>query len=172
MPPVYADLQELVAQVPTLLQFPFVALVGMIPYVEGEGASAFGIIAGLHPVLAGTAAAVGNFVSVLLVVLLGSRIRGALVARRARAAADDPAPRPAAEKSKGRRRLERWMTRFGVPGASLLAPLALPTQLTAATFIASGVSRSRVLVWQGIAIALWTTAVTLAATGALRFLTS
>lgn len=170
MPSVYADLQAFVEQVPALLQFPLVGLVGMIPYVEGEGASAFGIIAGLHPVLAGTAAAVGNFLSVVLVVLLGSRIRGAVVARRARAAADDRTQQPIEEKSKGRRRLERWMTRFGVPGASLLAPLALPTQLTAATFIASGVSRSRVLVWQGVAIVLWTTAVTLAATGALRFL--
>lgn len=172
MPPIYADLQEFVEQVPTLLQFPLVALVAMVPYVEGEGASAFGIIAGLHPVLAGTAAAVGNFVSVVLVVLLGSRIRGAVVARRARATEGNPTPRPVREQSKGRRRLERWVTRFGVPGASLLAPLALPTQLTAVTFIASGVSRRRVLLWQGIAIVLWTTAVTLAATGALRFLTT
>ncbi|MGI5149451.1 hypothetical protein ACQEVC_24395 [Plantactinospora sp. CA-294935] len=57
--------------------------------------------------------------------------------------------------------------RFGVPGASLLGPLALPTQLTAATLIASGVSKSWVILWQVIAIVLWTTLLTLAATGFL-----
>lgn len=157
--------------VPSLLQFPVVALVGMVPYVEGEGASALGIFAGLNPILAGMAAAMGNFISVVLVVLLGSRIRRTLVTHRGRASADGSSERLRTNKSKGRMRLEGWITRFGVPGASLLAPLALPTQLTAATFIAYGVGRSRVLVWQAIAIAVWTTGVTLAATGALSYLT-
>jgi hypothetical protein len=60
--------------------------------------------------------------------------------------------------------------RFGVPGASLIGPLALPTQLTAAMLVASGVQRNWVILWQIIAILLWTTAVTLAATGIISLI--
>lgn len=168
---VYEGLQDLVAQVPDVLQPLVVAAAGTIPYVEGEGSAALGVIAGLHPVVAGLAGFTGNVVSVLVVVLLGARAREKVLARRsAPAEAADPAAEPK-PRSKGRRRLERWLVRFGVPGASLLAPLALPTQLTAATFVASGASRQWVMLWQVVAIAVWTAAVTLAATGMLSVLT-
>ncbi|WP_129785253.1 small multidrug efflux protein [Promicromonospora panici] len=72
---------------------------------------------------------------------------------------------PSGRRAKGRKRLRRWLVRFGVPGASLLGPLALPTHLTAATLVASGVSKSWVILWQVIAIVLWTALVTAAATG-------
>jgi hypothetical protein len=72
--------------------------------------------------------------------------------------------------SKGRTRLRRWIVKFGVPGASLIGPLALPTQLTAATLAAMGVNKGWVILWQVIAIVLWTGAVTLVATGVLSFL--
>ncbi|WP_159802490.1 small multidrug efflux protein [Arthrobacter zhaoguopingii] len=177
-------LQDFVNQVPEVLQPLGVGLVGMIPYVEGEGSAALGIIAGVNPIVAGIAGAVGNFLSVLVVVLLSSRARQMVVARRAGASGPDgnglggtvqtleapgSAPR-SARQAKGQTRLRGWLTRFGVPGASLLAPLALPTQLTAAFFIASGVGRQRVLVWQAIAIILWTAAVAAAATGVLGLL--
>jgi hypothetical protein len=68
---------------------------------------------------------------------------------------------------KGQQRLKRWLVKFGVPGASLLAPLAQPTMFTAATLVGTGVSKSWVMLWQVIAIVLWTTGVTIVATGAL-----
>lgn len=67
-------------------------------------------------------------------------------------------------------KLRRWLVRFGVPGASLLAPLALPTMLTAAFFVAAGVAKERVLFWQFVAIVLWTGASALAASGVLALL--
>jgi hypothetical protein len=57
--------------------------------------------------------------------------------------------------------------RYGVPGVSLLGPLLLPTQFTATMLAAAGVTRARILFWQGLAIALWTTAVTLVITGVI-----
>ena len=74
-------------------------------------------------------------------------------------------------KSRGRRRLQRWLVGFGVPGASLIAPLALPTMLTAGTFVASGVREEWVILWQVIAIIIWTGAVTAVATGVLSVVT-
>lgn len=187
----YARFQEIVAEVPEILQPLVIAAAGMVPYIEGEGAAAFGVVAGVHPVVAGLAAAAGNIICVVLVVLLGARIREAVLGSRARRVVDAPVPvgatgsatpdapagpaepaEPAEPTSKGRQRLERWLVRFGVPGASLLAPLALPTMLTAATFVASGVSKRWVVLWQVVAIVVWTGAVTVVTTGVLGVVAS
>ncbi len=186
----YEGLQQFVQQLPDFLHPLIVALLGTIPYVEGEGSAGLGVLVGINPVVAGIAGATGNILSVLAVVFLGARIRRAVVARRAarRAAperllvpagnvADQPGEHADADRTenrkrstKGRKRLQAWLVRFGVPGASILAPLALPTQLTAAFFVASGVSRGWVVLWQVVAIVLWTGLVTVAATGLLSLL--
>lgn len=215
----FAWFQELVGQVPEAVQPLVVALAAAVPFVEGELGAVLGIIGGLHPVVAALAAFTGNLLCVVLVVLLGSRIREALVRRRAarglqtagasrsgstvsgtvpvasevattvpanaggstrfagsaRAGASTPVPVAAASvdtteavpENKGKAKLRRWLVKFGVPGASLLAPLALPTMFTAATFVASGVPKGWVILWQAVAIAAWTTLTTLIATGIL-----
>jgi hypothetical protein len=211
--------QGLVAQVPELVQPLILAAAGAIPFIEGEGGAMIGVIGGVHPLVAAVSAVVGNFLAVVLVVLLSARVRAAAVtgkARRAEASAD-PVPAtgvsapgnsaagpdaadgsspglagtltatpetttletttpetalPAAKpESKGRQKLRRWLDRFGVPGASLLAPLALPTHFTAATLIAAGVSTGRVIFWQAVAIVFWAALVTAAALGLLTTVT-
>lgn len=176
-------LQNLMSEVPALVQPLIVALAGAIPFVEGELASVLGVWAGLNPFVAFLAAVIGNFLSVFVVVYFGSRIRSAIVARRARSrvavladgstaagapgtasAADDTESKP---ESKGRQRFRRFLVRFGVPGASLLGPLALPTQFTSAMLVASGVAKGWVLLWQAIAIVLWAGLTTAVATGVL-----
>lgn len=156
--------QELVAVVPILVQPLIVAVAGAIPFVEGELSSVIGVLGGLNPVVAAVAGMAGNFLSVLGVVLVTARVRSAVATRVGRRHELDQAPKP---QSKGRQRFARFLDRFGVPGASLLGPLALPTHFTSATLVASGVSVPRVLLWQGAAIVLWTTITTLSATGAL-----
>lgn len=167
--------QDLMAQVPEVVQPLVVLLAGMVPFIEGESAAPLGVVGGIHPVVAGIAAAAGNFLAVLVVVAVTSRAREAVVTRRAVPAggvatldhADTVAPgspvepgSPDEPESKGKRRLKGWLVRFGVPGASLLGPLAVPTHVTAATLIGSGVARSWVLLWQAVAIVLWTTLTT------------
>ncbi|MDQ0643588.1 small multidrug efflux protein [Microbacterium murale] len=164
--------QNLVAQVPELVQPLIVALAGAVPFIEGEGAATIGIIGGIHPVIAAVAAIAGNFLCVLVLVLLSSGARNAVVTRnqerKARLAAadgtaggvtvveaevDGESSRSAARKAKFRNALDR----YGVPGVSLLGPLLLPTQFTATMLAATGVSKARVLFWQAIAIIGWTT---------------
>ncbi|WP_228498064.1 small multidrug efflux protein [Frigoribacterium sp. VKM Ac-1396] len=217
----FAWLQELMGQVPELAQPLILVLAGAIPFFEGEGAAALGVLSGVNPVVAALAAIVGNVLCVAAVVWLGSWVRSGVVERRRRrgvggapaggsgAVAGEPgageavdgragaasggagggagagagvsaAGMPAATRvvsrdgvpeskpeKKGQQRLKRWLVKFGVPGASLLAPLALPTMFTAATLVGTGVSKSWVMLWQVIAIVLWTTAVTVVATGVL-----
>lgn len=160
--------QNLVAQVPELVQPLIVALAGAVPFIEGEGAAAIGIIGGIHPVIAAIAGIVGNFVCVAVLVLASSGARQAIVTRsRARRAAlagggtvqvadDAGGTQPSARREKFNRALER----YGVPGVSLLGPLLLPTQFTATMLAATGVSKARILFWQGLAIVGWTTVLT------------
>ena len=211
----FAWLQELMGQVPELAQPLILVLAGAIPFFEGEGSAALGVLSGVNPVVAALAAIVGNVLCVAAVVWLGSWVRSGVVdRRRRREAGGAPAGGPGAvagapgagevsdggagsevssssgaggaevsgatrvvsrdevpetkPEKKGTQRLKRWLVKFGVPGASLLAPLALPTMFTAATLVSTGVSKSWVMLWQVIAIVLWTTAVTVVATGVLR----
>lgn len=198
-----AFFQDMASHVPDLLQPFIIAAAGAIPFIEGEVSSVIGVWAGMNPVVAGVAGAIGNFICVSVIVLLGARARRAVVARRAqkretaRVAVDsngteiaenggglgDLDPHLGEEmtaetgtaaggkpESKGRIKFKRFLTRFGVPGASLLGPLAIPTQITSSILVGAGVKTSWILLWQGIAIAVWTTLTTLIATGALTLI--
>lgn len=151
--------QDLVGQVPDLLQPVIVALAGAVPFIEGEGGAAIGIIGGINPVVAALAAAIGNFVCVAVIVLLGARVRTAVTSRGGAAEPAEPSPR--------REKFQRAFHRYGTPGVSLLGPLLLPTQFTAAALTATGVPPRIVLFWQGLAIVLWTTLITLIITGVI-----
>lgn len=183
------NFQDLVAQVPEIIQPLVVVLAGAIPFIEGELAATIGIVGGLNPIVAAVAAAAGNFLGVLLVVLFTSQARTAVVDRNrvpvgAMAGAagapgslgDDVVPTtsaatapPTKPESKGSQRVKTWLIRFGVPGASILGPLAIPTQFTSAILVASGVRRGWVLLWQAVAIVLWTTVSTVSVWAALTF---
>lgn len=151
--------QGLVADVPDLVQPLIVALAGAVPFIEGEGAAAIGIIGGIHPVVAALAGALGNLLCVSVVVLATSRVRTAVTTRRG-ASSTTPSAR--------REKFEKAYHRYGTPGVSLLGPLLLPTQFTAAALTSTGVPPLRVIAWQAAAIVLWTTAIPLIITGVVR----
>ena len=149
--------QDLVSQVPDILQPAIVALAGAVPFIEGEGAAAIGIVGGIHPIVAALSGAIGNFVCVAVVVLVAARVRTAVTTR------------GGSEKPKTARneKFQKAYHRYGTPGVSLLGPLLLPTQFTAAALTATGVPPRTVLIWQAAAIVLWTTIITLFITGVL-----
>ena len=69
------NFQNLVAYVPEFIQPFIVMLASAIPFIDGEGGAIIGVVGGINPIIAAVAAAGGNFLSVLIVVLLGSRAR-------------------------------------------------------------------------------------------------
>ncbi|MDF2667203.1 MAG: hypothetical protein K0R81_3053 [Microbacterium sp.] len=87
--------QNLVAEVPDLVQPLVVALAGAVPFIEGEGAAAIGIIGGIPPVVAALAGAIGNLLCVAVVVLATSRVRTAVTTRRGGAEKPTTARQPA-----------------------------------------------------------------------------
>ena len=151
--------QGLVADVPDLVQPLIVALAGAVPFIEGEGAAAIGILGGIPPVVAALAGAIGNLLCVAVVVFASSRVRTAVTTRRG--VAEKPT-------SARREKCEKAYHRYGTPGVSLLGPLLLPTQFTAAALTSTGVPPMRVIAWQAAAIVLWTTVITLIITGVIR----
>lgn len=176
-------LQDLVAQVPDLVQPVIVAAAGAIPFIEGEGGVAIGIVGGIPPVVAAIAAMAGNFLCVAVLVLLSSGARNAVVTRhREKVLARDGVPvgggstleippGERAEDSRGatrRAKFQRAYERYGVPGVSLLGPLLLPTHFTATMLAASGVGKARILIWQAVAIVGWTTATAVIISGVVN----
>jgi uncharacterized membrane protein len=170
--------QELVAQVPGLVQPLIVAAAGAVPFIEGEGAAAIGIIGGIHPAIAAVAGIVGNFVCVAVLVLLTARTRSAVMTRTrerrlvAAGGAEITEPAAPADGDDGRRaarkvKFQRALERYGVPGVSLLGPLLLPTQFTATMLAGTGIRPARILFWQGLAIVAWTTLLTFVVSGAM-----
>ncbi|HLT67951.1 MAG TPA: small multidrug efflux protein [Microbacterium sp.] len=160
--------QNLVAHVPEFVQPFVVALAGAVPFIEGEGSAAIGVIGGINPVIAAASGAIGNFACVAILVLLSAGTRRAIVDRRRAAVVAGggsvSAPEPVSPRKE---KFQRALVRYGVPGVSLLGPLLLPTQFTATMLAAAGVTRARILFWQGLAIVLWTTLVTLIITGVI-----
>ena len=70
------------------------------------------------------------------------------------------------KKAARRAKFQNALVRYGVPGVSLLGPLLLPTQFTATMLAGSGVSKARVLFWQGLAIVGWSTLIGVVVGGA------
>ena len=194
------NFQHLVGLVHETLQPFIVMIAGAIPFIEGEVAAMIGVVGGINPILAGLAGAIGNFLAVLVIVFVTSRARTAVVSRNsarthvtertlvtvgapgstaspqvdgtsedisAPEMVEDGASKP---ESKGRKRFKKWLVRFGVPGASIIGPLAIPTHFTAAILVAGGTPRRWVLLWQAVAIAVWTTVGTVSVWAALTYL--
>lgn len=156
----FLTIQDFVLGLPDPVQFLGVAAVGTIPFVESYGAATIGIAAGVTIPLAVLAAIIGNAASVFLVVYGISRVRGAVTSGGDTDGATEPAS------ATGRRgRIARIVRRFGVPGASLLGPVVLPSQITSAAMVSFGANRHVVMLWTAIAVALWGVAIGLAAAG-------
>jgi len=141
------NLQTWTQELPTALQWLGVILVSAIPFVESYFGAPIGILAGLHPVIAVAAAVVGNMLSLILVVYVAHWVRTAILHKRPQQM--DP------EKSTKREKVRRIFDRFGVPGVSLLGPLALPSQFTAPLMVSFGASRHAVMFWMLISVIVW-----------------
>ena len=140
----YDTLSDFTSSLPELLQWVGVMLIAAIPFVESYGGSVLGIIAGVNPVVAIVAAIVGNFVSMLIVVLTAHGVRSKVSSRK------DPKPETAR-----REKLRARFDRYGVAGVSLLGQTLLPSQITSGAMVSFGASKNAVIVWQTISIIIW-----------------
>ena len=131
-----------------MLQFLGVMLVAMVPFIEGYFAVPAGIAIGFSAVLTIAAAIVGNWISVIVVILASDRVKQWLQGRKKSKSSEE----------KQNKRLERGQKlfhKYGVPGVSLLGPLLVGDHIAALVCIASGAPRKSVIIWQTVAIVVW-----------------
>src|SRR5699024_7823125 len=154
----FLTIQDFVLGLPDAIQFLGVVAVGAIPFIESYGAATIGIAAGIPIPVAVAAAIIGNVASVLLVVFGIAGIRSR--------ATSGPGRETGARGGDGKRgKVAATVRRVGVPGASLLGPLVLPSQFTSAAMVGIGADRRAVAAWTSLAVALWGLAIGLAAAG-------
>lgn len=136
-------LQELTQALPPFLRWVGVLVAGAVPYVEAEGGAALGVVAGLDVRISIPVAIVGNALALAAVVWLAGAARAGVTRGRTKSATPKM------------QRVRRVFDRYGVPGASLLGPLLLPSHVTAAAMVGFGAPRTRVFVWGVAAVAAW-----------------
>lgn len=118
--------------------------------VELWAAIPAGLALNASPVLVGVVAAAGAMFGVLVVVLLGERVRDWVMRRHGDGSQTGP-----------HGFIPRIWDRYGVIGLGLLAPLLTGAPVGAALGLALGVPANRLLFWLSIGIALWSIVLTL-----------
>lgn len=119
--------------------------------VELWAAIPTGIALQLHPLLTATVAAAGAMLGVLVVLVVGERARTWLLRLH-----------EGGRKKERHGHMYRIWSRYGVVGLGLLAPLLVGAPLGTALGIALGAPASRLLLWIGVGIALWSGGLTVA----------
>lgn len=137
------SLRHFVESIDPLWQWAAIISLGAIPNVESYLGSALGVVAGVSPFVAIPAAAVGNWVSMYLFVMLGGKIY-----QRRKARSSEKA-------NKKRQKLKKYFDKFGVPGVSLFGQWILPSQVVAMVMVTFGSEKRTVILWQTIAIILY-----------------
>lgn len=148
---------------PETLQWLGNVLISAIPFIESYGGGFIGVVVGMPVWAAIASAAIGNTATVAIVVYGAHWIREQILKRRKPA---EMTERQLKRREKGKRLFDK----FGVPGVSLLGPLALPSQFTAPLMVSFGASRNRVMVWMVVSIIMWGVAFALLAIGFLNLI--
>lgn len=120
-----------------------------IPLIEYMLAVPFGILLLGQPVIPVVIVSIiGNSLGVVAIVFLGSKIKQA---RQERKNQDD---QPLKE-NKRKERTRRYLEKYGMPGVGILGSILLSSHLSAATAVALGVSKGKVIFWTVIGVIIW-----------------
>lgn len=144
----WGNLHSWTEGLPESLQWLGIILISAIPFVESFFGTFIGIVAGMPVWAALLAAVIGNMLSLALVVYGAHWVRSFVLKRKK--------PKELSEfQTKRRAKAQRLFDKFGVPGVSLLGPLALPSQFTAPLMVSFGANRNLVMIWMFVSVVLW-----------------
>lgn len=132
-----------------------VFLGGAFPWLEAIIVIPAGILAGLPAAAVVAAAVTGNLLTVALAAVYGQRARHWWIEWRRRRRPDGDHPATAERRNRRQQRIDRVMTRWGMPGLAILGPLGLGTQISALAAVAVGVHARRAFVWVGAGTLGW-----------------
>ncbi|WP_026065718.1 hypothetical protein [Actinoalloteichus spitiensis] len=144
----FARLAEFAAGAETWQQVGVLLVAGAIPFIESYLGSFLGVLVGVPAGLAVPAAVIGNMIVTFALIAVAGRARVAATRRRGNGAGG-------AEASPRRRKIAKYLDRFGVPGVCLLGPIVVASQISAPALVALGATKRSVYVWQTVAIVAW-----------------
>lgn len=148
-----------------------VFLGGAIPWLEAVIVVPLGILAGGPPVLVALAGVSGNLLTVAAAAWFGERVRNWLTRRKADQREARGEPREGSEAGKKRQqRIERIMSRWGMPGLAVLGPLGLGTQVSVVVAVAAGVRASVSFLWIAAGTIVWSVVAAVLAAYGMSFL--
>ena len=121
-----------------------------------------GLAMKLDPFLTGIATASGAITGVVMVIVLGGRVRVRMLAKKKAEEKEGP--------GKKQRLIIRIWDQYGVVGLGLLGPLLVGAPLGAALGVMFGAPSPRLLFWMTVGILLWTAGLTVAGVAGIETL--
>lgn len=129
-----------------LLQYGGVFLISFIPFVESPGGAIVGTLIGLPVLLALFISMLGNWISIMFVILPFDALLTKIRNRKT--------PSQGFIHHRAMKARERY-DKYGVPGLALIAPLVASAHIAAFTSLVAGASRRSVITWHTISIIVW-----------------
>lgn len=143
-------------------QYVVLFFVSIMPFLDVFYVIPVGILLDMSPVPVGIIAFLGNFIMVLVFAVFFRQISEWRNKRRAKKGKTEP--------SKRETRARRIWEKYGLPVFALLSPSLLGTDLAALMALLFGASRTRVIVWLGISLVIWTVLTTVGSVYGLQYL--
>ncbi|MFP5180610.1 small multi-drug export protein [Bacillus altitudinis] len=134
-----------------------VFILAALPFFEVVGVVPLGILSGLHPVTTAVIGFVGNFLTVLLLIVFVDRFKAWWLKRK-----EEKHDEKGEKKQLKARKV--W-ERYGLPGLALIGPFIIGSHLAAFMCMSFGTKRKQVTVWMTVSLIMWT-ALTASLTGA------
>ena len=145
-----------------LWQYVVLFFVSILPFLDVFYVIPVGIVLDMAPIPVGTIAFLGNFIMVLVFAAFFRQISEWRNKRRAKKGKTQP--------SKRETRARRIWEKYGLPVFALLSPSLLGTDLAALMALLFGASRTRVIVWLGVSLVIWTVLTTVGSVYGLQYL--
>ncbi|MCW4358231.1 small multi-drug export protein [Bacillus altitudinis] len=125
-----------------------VFILAALPFFEVVGVVPLGILSGLHPVTTAVIGFVGNFLTVLLLIVFVDRFKLWWLKRK-----EEKHDEKGEKKQLKARKV--W-ERYGLPGLALIGPFIIGSHLAAFMCMSFGTKRKQVTVWMTVSLIMWT----------------
>ncbi|MFB4162019.1 small multi-drug export protein [Geomicrobium sp. JSM 1781026] len=135
-------------EVNPLVQHLGILVLAMIPFLETFFGSFVGAFIGVPIVTAAISSMIGNWLSVMAIILPFNALFRMLRERR-EAKGKEGFFGKRAKKAQG------YYDKYGVPGLALIAPLIASGHIAAFISLAAGASRGKVILWHTVSIVVW-----------------
>ncbi|KPN13765.1 DNA-binding protein [Bacillus australimaris] len=125
-----------------------VFVLAALPFFEVIGVVPFAILSGLHPVTTAVIGFIGNFLTVLFLIVFVDRFKAWWLKRKEENGDE--------KGEKKQLRARKIWERYGLPGLALIGPFIIGSHLAALMCMSFGTKRKQVAVWMTVSLMMWT----------------